>query len=95
MLRVVVRHKITAEMCSTDAANVFGTLYRETVLAAIGIGAHQLLPFFGTAWLASGTMLWTRRPAEWHRHNVECRKNIIGSGPVAGGTGEPRSLETP
>ena len=34
-LRAVARHKDTAEMCSTDIANAFGTLYRERVLGAL------------------------------------------------------------
>ena len=67
-LRAVARHEDTAEMCSTDIANAFGTLHRERVLEALETDAPFLLPYFVSAWDEAGSVLWTRGPNGWHQH---------------------------
>ena len=67
-LRAVARHEDTAEMCSTDIANAFGTLHRERVPGALETDAPFLLPYFASAWDEAGSVLWTRGPNGWHQH---------------------------
>ena len=45
-LRAAARHEDTAEMCSADIANAFGTLHRKRVLGPLETDAPFLLPYF-------------------------------------------------
>ena len=62
-LRAVARHEDTAEMCSADTANAFGTLHRKRVL-----GPLSCCLIFASARHETGSVLWTREPSGWHQH---------------------------
>ena len=68
-------------MIGVDIVNAFGSVYRHSVLHAVGRRAPALLPYLLAAWEPAGSLLFTQGPNGWTQGRAA--RGVLQGSPIA------------